>query len=465
MNNYIKQSPMLSLVSLGGGSNSILVNSSSGPALEVVAGITPMSNNTATGVNSLNFPSVNSNPDAFLFNGASNIPPIAAVDHIDIVFPDDVITDGFSLEFWFNCTKSTTNFIVTQINRAGGDSNSCWRIERNNAANGTIEFGINGGAGFSGSEHISTNFPDNQWHHCMCTFESGTAKIYKNGLVDSTFSATTSPSHQPNNIVRIGARMDSTPYAYGGQISEVRVWKEVLSDLQVLRQYNLTRKSSYGGAHDLVLNLDGRNHSAGWFAGNTWKDTSGNNNNGTISGASWFNGYFQFDGSNDQISVPDSSDFDIGTSDFTIEFWGYMDTLPSSGDEYGMVGQTDLSSNGVDIRWKNDGGTYKVIYRIGGVGSMEPAFPSISAQVWKYCACGRRSGTSFVNIDGVDISTNNFSNTSIPGSSEPFYIGRSFFSSRYLDGRIAAVRFYVNGSLSEIQTKQNFNAHKARFGI
>ena len=96
---------MISLSSLGGGTSSPLVNQFFKSLIDLVAGITPMTNNSATGVNSINFPSVNSNPDAFLFNGASNTPPIAAVDHIDVVFPTDVVTNGFTLEFWFNCTK------------------------------------------------------------------------------------------------------------------------------------------------------------------------------------------------------------------------------------------------------------------------------------------------------------------------------------------------------------------------
>ena len=461
--NHIKQSPMLSLLSLGGGSNGIILGGSLNPVIEAVAGITPMANTPP--ISSSNFPDILPSPAAFLFNGASNS-NINLTDHFNVDYSDDLVTNGFTLEFWFHCGKTTTQFIVTQMNPLGGDPNSCWRIERNNAGSGTIEFGINSGAGFNGSEYISSNFPDNQWHHCICTFESGTARIFKNGLVDSTFSATTSPSHQPDNIVRIGARMNSTPYAYGGQISEVRVWGKVLSNPKILEQYNNTRKNSYGGAHDIVLNLDGRNHSGGWFGGNTWKDMSGNGNNGTISGASWFNGYFQFDGSNDQISVADSSDFDIGTSDFTIEFWGYMDTLPSSGDEYGMVGQDGSGSDqGVAVRWKNDGGIYRVIFNVGGLGSMEPPFPSIGAQIWKYCAVGRRSGTSFVNVDGVDISTTSSFTGSINNSSNPFYVGRSFFSGRYLDGRIARVRFTRGHGLSTTDLLQKFNAEKSSFGL
>ena len=243
MNNFFKkESPLLSVSSLGGSSNSTLVRKR-GALIDLAAGVTPLANGGP--VNSINFPSLNTSPNAWLFNGASNTPPLSAVDHIDYVFSDDVITNGFSIEFWFNCTKGTTCFIVTQINRAGGDSNSCWRIERNNSGSGTIEFGINSGSGFAGSEYVSSNFPDNEWLYCVCTFESGTAKIYKNGSIDSTFSATTSPSHQGNNIVRLGARMDSTPYAYGGQIAEFRLWNKVISADQVSNTWT-SRKATYG---------------------------------------------------------------------------------------------------------------------------------------------------------------------------------------------------------------------------
>ena len=219
---------------------------------------------------------------------------------------------------------------------------------------------------------------------------------------------------------------------------------------------------------NLVLYVDAANTKSYPLVNATWFDISRNGNDGTLSGPvfnSNFGGYFDFDGSNDQVSVPDTNDFTLGANDFTMDFWAYMDSLPGSGNEYGMVGQDGIGSDqSTAIRWKNDGGTMKVIFILGGLGSMEPA-ASLPAGQWIYCACGRRSGTTFVNVNGVDISTSSSFSGSLNNSTNPFYIGRSSFSSRYLDGRIAAVRFYVNGSLSEIQTKQNYNAHKAMFGI
>jgi hypothetical protein len=195
------------------------------------------------------------------------------------------------------------------------------------------------------------------------------------------------------------------------------------------------------------------------------KNLSSSSNTGTINGAKFnSDGYFEFDGSNDGISVPDTNDFPLGTNDFTMEFWGYMDSLPGSGNEYGMVGQDGIGSDAAAaIYWKNDGGTMKVIFRMGGLGSMEPA-ASLSAGQWIYCACGRRSGTTFVNVNGVDISTSSGFSGSLNNSTNPLYIGRSNFSNKYLDGRIGEVRVYNRG-LSSSEVSQNFEATRSKYGV
>jgi len=478
MNNHIKQSPMLSLLSLGGGSNSIILGGDINPVIDVVAGITPLSN--VPPISSTNFPSATSSPAAFLFNGASNT-DYNQTDHLDVNVSDDFITNGFTLEFWFHCGKTTTQFIVTQINPVGGDANSSWRIERNNSSSGTIEFGINSGGGFGGSEHISSNFPDNEWHHCVCTFEPGTAKIFKNGMLDSTFSATNSPSHKPNNIVRIGARMNTTPFGYGGRIAEVRVWDKVLSDTKILKQYDSTvakyaGENTYQSQHATSFDLDAANYDANNPTGSSlWQGaktvTLPYTNIATLhNGPTWsgdFGGYFQFDGVNDYADIFEP-EYSFTSQNFMMDFWGYMDTLPSSGNEYGMTGWIDGNTAGSCIKWKNDGGTMRVIFQLGGVGSYEPV-ATLPAQTWIYCACGRRNGVYYVNINGQEIgtstNTSDITNVTTDGTQPPWYIGRNFFSGRNLDGRIAVARFWEFYSLSIAEITQRYNGEKSRYGL
>ena len=67
-----------------------------------------------------------------------------------------------------------------------------------------------------------------------------------------------------------------------------------------------------------------------------------------------------------------------------MDAWVYMDTLPSSGDEYGITGWVDATA-GCCVKFKNDGGTMRVIFEQKGVGSYEPAVPALTAQTWIYC--------------------------------------------------------------------------------
>ena len=64
----------------------------------------------------------------------------------------------------------------------------------------------------------------------------------------------------------------------------------------------------------LILNLDASNSSSYSGSGSTWTDISGENNSGTISGATFSSDHFSFDGSNDYINLnAHRSDFALQT--------------------------------------------------------------------------------------------------------------------------------------------------------
>ena len=62
-------------------------------------------------------------------------------------------------------------------------------------------------------------------------------------------------------------------------------------------------------------------------AGTSFADASGNNNSGTVSGATWAAGRFgsalSFDGINDIATVPDSASLDVSAG-VTLEAWVYL---------------------------------------------------------------------------------------------------------------------------------------------
>lgn len=175
-------------------------------------------------------------------------------DYFDVNYPDNLIATGFTLEFWFNGISTlpgqAAQFIASQgrMGPTANDSNSSWRIERNNIQDGTIEFNVNNGAGFSQNELVSTNFPNGTWHHCVCIFNNGSSFIYKNGVLDvSSVSYTGTPTHpHDDEIIRIGARYDTSTLSFRGSMGEFRIYPRALTAAQVFQNYNATREKYTG---------------------------------------------------------------------------------------------------------------------------------------------------------------------------------------------------------------------------
>ena len=124
----------------------------------------------------------------------------------------------------------------------------------------------------------------------------------------------------------------------------------------------------------------------------------------TVSGAvanyafsNFYGGSYYFDGSNDYISVADSTDYDFGTADFTTEVWFYATSI--SGDQYIMNfngGAANAGHNGINI--------YNGNWRIGGFNNyLIGGNVGLVANKWTHVAISRESGTLRVFVDGSKI--------------------------------------------------------------
>ena len=128
------------------------------------------------------------------------------------------------------------------------------------------------------------------WHHVVATREksTGTITVYVDGeLEDSLSTENIQELSSPNNIV-IGANTIDSRH-FKGNIAQVAVWDITISSGGVKALYNsgipldvLTNSGDYTTASNLK----------GYWrfnegTGLTTTDASGNNNNGTINGATW----------------------------------------------------------------------------------------------------------------------------------------------------------------------------------
>lgn len=121
-----------------------------------------------------------------------------------------------------------------------------------------------------------------------------------------------------------------------------------------------------------------------------------------------------FDGGGDYLSAPNSSDFNFGTGDFTVEFWLYCPNTWSS-NSHVIVGQkaSDTSDGWVIYR---DGFTpNKLTARFGIAGGSNnldlTTASNIPSQSWLHFALTRASSVSCWYINGVkDAETANSNN-------------------------------------------------------
>ena len=226
----------------------------------------------------------------------------------------------------------------------------------------------------------------------------------------------------------------------------------------------------------LTIHLDASNVSSYPGSGTIWYDLSGNNNDGSISGATWLsndNGIFDFDGINDNVRIAHNSDLSLNsTTQKTIQVWVKFDTLAALNTQVPVFGK--LSSGfGFDGYWgglfSNTGNIRVVTNGTSIQRSTTTVTNPVSIDNW-YLFTFISQITSTVNTTKVYLNETEIASTAhgTDGYSEsnPLYLGfiGSGVGSLYLNGKIGACYFYTKGlSLAEITT--NYDATKAKYGL
>jgi hypothetical protein len=253
-----------------------------------------------------------------------------------------------TIEFWFNDngssgTNSTYPSPVGGSNAAiwtGGDLTGSYSDESLGFYNADtlLHFYIRTG---------TNTYRDNKWHHVAITDNgSNQHAVYVDGESHSiSYLNGSSSSRISMNNVQIG-KGRSTPttgsysYYFNGQVGQVRIYSSALTQDQVRQNYNFT-KPNYPNGFD-----------------------------GDISGATWNSaGYFQFDGSNDEIDLTSSHPYssnDVQTNSVkSITGWVKLDSgtramlysiSSTANSNYYFTCQVRNDSNGVFMQCR-DGGT------------------------------------------------------------------------------------------------------------
>jgi hypothetical protein len=284
-------------------------------------------------------------------------------DYVDV--PDSIsldITSAITIEAWIKWGGSATHrgAIWDDWDWVTPKQSVQFRINTDN----TIRFLVssNGGATEDYMQTIDT-IDNINWYHIAVTYNAGDAKIYINGNESISDTLTETSIYNSNNTKFIG-KYDSSSEFFNGSIDSVRIYNRALSADEVRYHYNR------GGP------VGSWNFDEG--SGLTAFDGTGNNNDGTITDATWttgkYNSALSFDGTgtlSSWVNITDDSGFsgsaksdDAGTiswftrrKEITITTNG-TSTPANYQVELTIAHETAMNTNFEDIRFNTKAGGY-----------------------------------------------------------------------------------------------------------
>lgn len=256
--------------------------------------------------------------------------------------------------------------------------------------------------------NIASVFTASVWTHIAVSRNSGTLKIFKDGvqIYSGASSGDINPS-SPNNYVRIGAQSPTPTFFLGGYISNARylvgtglyttAFTPPTAPLTAITNTSLLLNGTNAGIYDNAIKND--------------LETVGNAQVST-SVTKFGTGSMSFDGTGDWLTLPSSQQLAQNTGNFTYEFWLYPTT--STNQYVFTTGATPdwISSDGVSIViytgsfYFSCGSTYTT----GGSGTA----PTLN--VWQHIALVRNGTTVTLYKDGVAASVTLTSSANLTGT-------------------------------------------------
>ena len=384
------------------------------------------------------------------FDGIDSIP----YDYVTTSTSSDFTlgTDDFTIEFFFKSNNSTNRTFSTVIAANMDNANTgFWELEMNADSSGTIVWKDRGNTRITAT---NTNCYNDQWHHLALTREGTSVKLFLDGTqIGST--ATYSYTYAGSSVVFGSRRLGSS--VWNGNISNLRIIKGT-----ALYTSNFTPPTKQLTAITNTVLLT--------CQGNTISDVSSGGHtltaNGTVAANLGFPASaFEFDGTDDYVTIPSSTlELDTNTN-FTLEYWVYTST---SGLAPAVA--VNASTSKIIAFFLNDA-SFSTFYSIlsesnypsSGNSNALRATTDISTNTWTHISFVRLSGTITIYINGVASGTvsNAFSSRPLnligaiaQGGAPNFY---------FLNGKVSALKIYKGKGLTAEEIQQNYNALKGRY--
>ena len=291
----------------------------------------------------------------------------------------------------------------------------------------------------------------NEWVHFAAVRSGTTITLFQNGqaVTQQTTGDAGSHSYTCDEITVGGNSTDNG--RHDGYIADARV----VNGTAVYTSNFTPPTSSLTAVADttfLTCQYSGAVRNVGFLDDSKYNHPitrTGNATMGTFSPFSLEDGYWSYYGGNTGgYYFADSSDLEIGTSDFTIEFWMNLDTI--SGGDY-LTGKVPSSGAGGDtafqIYMSGSGGVLNFwLQDTSDTTTISTPSSTISAHTWHFISCVRQSGTMRLYVDGVQQATGTRSG-SVKDVAGGVGIGMTGEYADYLAGYMSNYRFVIGTCL------------------
>ncbi len=228
-----------------------------------------------------------------------------------------------------------------------------------------------------------------------------------------------------------------------------------------------TRYNYTGGivTNGLVLNLDAAKVDSYPGTGTTWRDISGNNNNGTLTNGPTFSGIGKqasiiFDGVDDYVA---STDIGLaGNVPITISFFGNQLTNQSGDVVSIFYGTCGTAYKCIGLYYRDSSNYVRFTTWQSTPGDYNTSFVK-DFNVWHHWAVVYSNNSVLVYRDGI-ADSNGAQSRTIDFTSTKLALGGTINCAVRSNTKIGASQVY-NRALSAAEVSQNFNALRGRYGI
>ena len=161
---------------------------------------------------------------------------------------------------------------------------------------------------------------------------------------------------------------------------------------------------------------------------------------------------YSYDFNSGVVTYPTNAAFAVGSNDFSIECFVYLDAAPTiSAPVLDFGFSTTLSSTfnqRIQFYIGSDRRLYFVRNQSTSIQTVSGANPQISLSTWTYIACSRMSGTLKMFVGTSQVASTLVGGTIQTAAAPPTIGNGSVQTSRYIDGKISNLRFNVGSGFT-----------------